>query len=133
MKNHPMPFQMLNPRKRKKKKVPLKGRLMTKKVVELQGMWDFILPQEVDQEVFPVSTRRKNQLDSPQTTSKQKSASPATKDKVTTKKTTTKATQSSPVQTDQTTPSKTLIVSDVMEYNIIDDMKRLGLILPFTN
>jgi len=34
-------------------------------VVELQGMWDFILPQEEDQEVVPVSTRRKTQLDPP--------------------------------------------------------------------
>jgi len=36
---------------------------------------------------------------------------------------TTKVTQTSPVQADETTPSKTLIVSDEMEYNIIDDMK----------
>lgn len=86
-------------------------------------MWDFILPQEEDQEVFPVSTRSKNQLDPPKTTPKQKRASSTTKDKVAAKKTTTKATQSSLVQSEQTTPSKTLIVSNEMEYNIIDDMK----------
>ena len=32
--------------------------------------------------------------------------------------------QTSPVQANETTPSKTLIVSDEMEYNIIDDMKK---------
>ena len=100
------------------------GQTDDEEVVELQGMWDFILPQEEDQEEFSVSTRSKNQLDPPQTTPKQKSASSATRDKVATKKTTTKATQSSPIQSEQTTPSKTLIVSDEMEYNIMDDMKK---------
>jgi len=37
---------------------------------------------------------------------------------------TSKATQTSPVQTNSPTPSKTLIVSDEMEYNIIEDMNR---------
>lgn len=46
------------------------GQTDDEEVVELQGMWDFILPQEEDQEVFPVSTRSKNQLDPPQTTPK---------------------------------------------------------------
>ena len=46
------------------------------------------------------------------------------KDKVATKKTTSKATQTSPVQIDSPTPSKTLIVLDEMEYNIIEDMKK---------
>ena len=77
-------------------------------------MWDFIIPQEEDQEVFPVSTRSKNQLDPPQIIRKPKSASSATKDKFATKKTTSKVTQTSPVQIDETTPSKTLIVSDEM-------------------
>ena len=100
------------------------GQTDDEEVVELQGMWDFILPQEEDQEAFPVSTRSKNQLDPPQTTPKQKGASPAAKEKVATKKTTAKVTQSSPIQPDQTPPSRTLIVSDEMEYNIIDDMKK---------
>eukprot|EP00253_Pinus_taeda_P031155 PITA_31155 len=46
------------------------------------------------------------------------------KDKVATKKMTPKATQTSPVQTDSPTPSKTLIVLDEMEYNIVEDMKK---------
>ena len=100
------------------------GQTDDEEVVELQGMWDFILPQEEYQEAFLISTQRKNQLDPPQTTPKQKGASLAAKDKVATNKMTAKATQSSPVQPDQTPPSRTLIVSDEMEYNIIDDMKK---------
>lgn len=86
-------------------------------------MWDFILPDEEDQEESLISTRNRNQLDPPQPTPKPKSASSMTKDKVAAKKTTQKVTQTSPVQTDPSTPSKTLIVSNEMEYNIIEDMK----------
>jgi len=46
-----------------------------------------------------------------------------TKDKVVAKKMTPKVTQTIPVQSDSSTPSKTLIVSDEMEYNIIEYMK----------
>ena len=92
-------------------------------VVEVQGMWDFILLDEEDQEAFSVSTRSRNQLDPPQPTPNPKSASSMTKDKVVAEKTSPKATQTSPVQTDVSTPSKTLIVLDEMEYNIIEDMK----------
>ena len=87
-------------------------------------MWDFILPNEEYQEASPVSTRSRNQLYPPQPTPNPKSASSMTKDKVAAKKTTYKATQTSPVQTDSSAPSKTLIISDEMEYNIIEDMKK---------
>ena len=93
-------------------------------VVELQGMWDFILPDEEDQEAFPISTCSRNQLDPPQPTPKPKSTSSMTKDKVATKKMTSKVTQTNPVQIDPSTPSKTLIISDEMEYNIIEDMEK---------
>ena len=79
-------------------------------VVELKGMWDFILPNEEDQEVFPISTCSRNQLDPPQPTPKPKSASLMTKDKVAAKKTSPKETQNNPVQIDPSTPSKMLIV-----------------------
>ena len=68
-------------------------------VVELQGMWDFILLDEEDQEAFPVSTHSRNQRDPLQPTPKPKSASSMTKDKVVAKKTSPKATQTSLVQT----------------------------------
>lgn len=92
--------------------------------VELQGMWDFILLDEEDQEASLVSTRSRNELDPPQSTPKPKSASSTLKDKVAAKKTTSKATQTSPIQAGSPTTSKTLIVSDEMEYNIIEDMKK---------
>ena len=41
-------------------------------VIELQGMWDFILPNEADQEASPISTRSRNQLDPPQPSSKRR-------------------------------------------------------------
>jgi hypothetical protein len=63
-------------------------------------MWDFILPDEEDQEAFPVSTRSRNQLDPPQLPLSQRAQALQLKDKVATKKTTPKATQTSPVQTD---------------------------------
>ena len=55
-------------------------------VVEVQGMWDFILTDEEDQEASPVSTRSRNQLDPPQPTPKPKSASSMTKDKLQSRK-----------------------------------------------
>ncbi len=45
------------------------------------------------------------------------------KDKVAGKKSSPKATQTSPVKSDPSTPSKTLIVSNEMEYNIVEEMK----------
>ena len=65
-----------------------------------------------------------NKLDPPQTTPKPKSASSLAKDKVAPKKITSKAIQTSPVQTNSSIPSRTLIVPDEMEYNIIEDMKK---------
>jgi len=55
------------------------------------------------------------------------------KDKVVAKKMTFKVTQTSPVQIDSPTPSKTLIVSDEMEYNIIEDMKKTMANISFMN
>ena len=55
-------------------------------VVELQGMWDFILLDKEDQEASPVSTKSRNQLDPPQPIPKQKSASSVSKDKIAGKK-----------------------------------------------
>ena len=42
-------------------------------VVELQGMWDFILPNEETQEALPVTTRSRSTIDLPQTNPKHKS------------------------------------------------------------
>ena len=40
--------------------IATEGQTNDEEVVELQGMWDFILPQEEDQEVFPVNTRSRS-------------------------------------------------------------------------
>ncbi len=122
--NSKPPNAITNAKSEEEEEIATEEQTDEEEVVELQGMWDFILPQEENQETFPVSTRRRNQLDPPQTTPKPKSASSATKDKVAPKKTTSKATQTNPVKTDASTPSKTLIVSDEMEYNIVEDMKK---------
>ena len=84
-------------------------------------MWDFILPDEEDQEALSVSTRSKNQLDSPQPIPKPKSARSMPKDKVAAKKTTPKVTQTSLVQTDSPYPSKTLIVSNNVNFEMGTD------------
>lgn len=62
---------------------------------------------------------------------KKKSASSTSRDKVTGKKSSPKVTQTSPVQSDSPTLSKTLIVSDEMEYNIVEDMKKTGANITF--
>lgn len=93
-------------------------------VVEVQGMWDFILPDEEDQEASSVSTRSRNQLDPSQPTPKPKSASSMTEDKVAPKKMSPTATETSPIRIDSPTPSKTLIIFYEMEYNIIEHMKK---------
>lgn len=41
-------------------------------VIELQGMWDFILPDEEEQEAILVATRSRSPVDFPNTNSKHK-------------------------------------------------------------
>lgn len=100
-------------------------------VAELQGMWNFILPNEQNQEVLPVATRSRNQLHPPQSNSKQKTSMPPPRDKVVGKKSSPKSTQTNPVHLDSSPSSKTLIVSNEMEYNIIDDMKNTRVNITF--
>lgn len=59
-----------------------------------------------------------------QTNLKHKASMPTPKDKEIGKKSVPKCTQTTPTQLDPSPSSKTLIVSDEMEYNIIDDMKK---------
>lgn len=96
-------------------------------VVECHGMWDFILPNsdtKNEQEAFPVSTRSKGIAEPVQHTSKKKNISSATKDKVPTRKSTMVPTRNQSTSTDPPSSSKTLVVSDSMDYNIIEDMKK---------
>ena len=96
---------------------------------ELHGMWDFILPNsdsEVDQEAMHVSTRSKSQTEPVQTVPKKKTTIPSTKDKSPVKKTSPLPTQNQPSSSNlPTSTSKTLVVSDPMDYNIVEDMKKI--------
>lgn len=70
-------------------------------VVELQVMWDFILPMsdnEESQEALPVVTRSRSIVDFPQINKKQKSSTLALKDKAIGKKSSPKSTQTTPPQ-----------------------------------
>jgi len=49
-------------------------------VVELNGMWDFILSNEEEQEALPISTRSKGLADTTQSNQKQKTPTPAAKE-----------------------------------------------------
>lgn len=84
-------------------------------------MWDFILPtQEVAQEML-VTNRSKISPDTSTTNQKQKFATPG-KEKTVTKKS--KTNQTDPIPSDSPNASKTLVISDMVKYNIVEDMKK---------
>jgi len=97
-------------------------------------MWDFILPNsdtENEEEAFPVTTRSRSTPDPMQTTSKRRSTGAATAKENTlakksppTTKSPTIVPQSQPSTSNIPSTSKTLVVSDSMDYNIVDDMKK---------
>ena len=90
-------------------------------------MWDFILPNsntESEQEALPVNTRSKNAAELVQTNPKKKNWSPVSKDKAPMKKTSVVPTQNQPSSSNPPSSSKTLVVSDSMDYNIVEDMKK---------
>lgn len=91
-------------------------------------MWDSILPNsdtENEQETFPVTTRSKGAPELVQASSKKRSAgTTTTKEKVPTKKLAATVPQNQPSSSNIPSTSKTLVVSDSMDYNIVDDMKK---------
>ena len=95
---------------------------------EAHGLWDFILTSsenEEEEEALLVSMRSKGLVDTPIVNQNQKSLTPPAKEKSIVKNTSTP-----PSSFDRTTykPSsscKTLIVSDTIEYNILEDMKKV--------
>jgi len=89
-------------------------------------MWDFILPNSDSEEAMPVSTRSKSTPEPVQTVPKKKIATPSTKDKPTVKKTSPLPTKNQPFSSNPlTSTAKTLVVSEPMEYNIVEDMKKI--------
>lgn len=96
-------------------------------LVEVHGMWDFTLPtfdNEDEQEALPVSTRSKGLVDSTQSTQKQKPTTSATNDKVVNKKASSTSPQPTPSSSNHPSSSKTLLLVDTIEYNIVEDMKK---------
>ena len=87
-------------------------------------MWDFILPNEEQQEALPVSTSSKNTSEATQPNQKQKYSMP-TKDKTVSKKSTTKAMQTNPTNSDVPPTRKAMVVFDTNEYNVVEDMKKV--------
>ena len=94
-------------------------------VVELNGMWDFILPNEEQQEDFPVTTRSKGPTEVSQPSQKKKKSMPSSKDKSINKKSSSKVSQPSPPSTNSSSTSKTLVVSDTTENNIVEYMNKV--------
>lgn len=95
--------------------------------MECHGMWDFILPNsdnENEQEALPINTRRKNVAEPIQTNLKKKNSSPVTKYKAPMKKTLVVPIQNQPSSSNPLSSSKTLVVSDSMVYNIVEDIKK---------
>ena len=95
-------------------------------MVKVHGLRDFILPtfdNEDEHEALPINTRIKNSTDLPQSLQKQKSSSYIAKDKVINKKN--YSPQSNPTSATLPSASKTLVVSDTIEYNIVEDMNNI--------
>ena len=92
--------------------------------VECHGMWDFFIPNfdtKNEQEAFPMTTRSKGTPEPLQETSKKRNlGSTTTKEKVPVKKETTIPSQNQPSSSNLPSTSKTLVVLDSMDYNIID-------------
>lgn len=84
-------------------------------------MWAFILPTEEEAQAMQVTTRSKNSPDMSTTIQKQKTTTPL-KEKTISKKS--KTTQTNSIPLDPPTASKTLVILDTIEYNIVEDMKK---------
>lgn len=97
------------------------------KILECHGMWEFILPNfdnSSEQEALPVNTESKIAVEPVQTNPKKKNRSPISKDKAPMKKTPVVPTQNQPSFSNPPSSSKTLVVLDSMDYNIVEDMKK---------
>ena len=96
-------------------------------VVECHGIWDFILHNsdiENEQEAFPVTTRSKSTSEPPQDSKKRSAGATNTKEKTPTRKLVATTPQNQPSSSTIPSTSKTLAISDSMDYNIVDDMKK---------
>jgi len=93
--------------------------------LEAHGLWDFLLTtseNEEEEEVLPVSTRSKGPVDTTPSNQNQNSPASPNKYKGIVKKSSTPSSDYVPT-TKSSSSSKTLIFSDNMEYNTVEDMK----------
>lgn len=93
----------------------------TEEEVELNGMWDFIIPTEEEAQRMLVTTRSKNSLAMSTKIQKQKTTTPI-KEKIVSRKS--KTIQTNSILLDPPTTSKTLMISDTIQYNIVEDIKK---------
>jgi len=96
-------------------------------IVECHGMWDFILPNsdnESEQEALLVNTRSKSIVEPNQANQKKKNSNPVTKEKFPTNKALVTSPHNQPSSSNPPSSSKTLVVSDSIDYNIMEDMKK---------
>ncbi len=90
-------------------------------------MWDFIFPNsdnESEHEALPVNTRSKSVIEPNQSTQKKKNSNHVTKGKSPAKKTPISSPQTKSSLSNPPSSSKTLVVSDPMNYNIVEYMKK---------
>lgn len=95
--------------------------------MECHGMWDFILSNsdnESEQEDLPVNTRSKSIVEPNQSNQKKKNSNPITKEKSPAKKTPVASTNNQPSSSNRPSSSKIIVVSNSMDYNIVEDMKK---------
>jgi len=90
-------------------------------------MWDFILhnsDNESEQEALPLNTRTKIIVEPNQSNQKKKNSNLVTKEKFPAKKNPVSSPQTQPFSSNPLSSSKALVVSDSMDYNIVEDMKK---------
>lgn len=91
-------------------------------------MLDFILPVSDngnEYEALPIGTRSKGTIDPIQLIQKHKPSTSTAKDKVAVKKSTSTSPQEIPSSSNSPSSTRTLVVSDTIEYNIVEDMKKI--------
>lgn len=100
---------------------PNEEEVETEEEIEVNGMWDFILLTEEEAQAMLVTTRSKNYPNMSITNHKQKFATPAKEKTIADKS---KTSQTNPIPPDSQNTSKTLVISDTVKYNIVDDMEK---------
>jgi len=81
--------------------------------------------EEEEEEYFPINSRSKGPIDTTSSSKNQKYPTPSTKEKGTIKKTSSQSFDYAPTTSKSPSSSKTLIISYNIEYNIVEEMKKI--------